>query len=106
MDEWKSYIDEAVDLRYGDLVIYKSSAATIGVTRDRSMYIGIIVDVKPHASLKKFYVLWHRLTDRLIPRIVFDANDLDSAWTIPHTADELLLLASRHNLECLTGISL
>ena len=107
MDDWKSFINETAGYHVGDLVLYRSEASIKGVTADRSMYVGVIVSVESSQSYAQYYgVHWHRLTDNLVPRTVFDATDSDSQRIASHSIKDLILLATKSDVEKLTEVYL
>lgn len=107
MDDWKSFVNETIRYHVGDLVLYRSEASTKGVTADRSMFVGVVVSEESNQSYDQYYrVRWHRLTDSLVPRTTFNAIDADSRRTVGHSIEDLILLATKSDVERLTGVSL
>lgn len=107
MDDWKSFINETAGYHVGDLVLYRPLASIDGVTADRSMFVGVVVGEESTRGYAQYYrVLWHRLTDDLVPRTTFDTTDDDSRRSVGHSIEDLILLATKSDVEKLTGVCL
>lgn len=114
MDDWKSFINETTGYHVGDLVLYRSPASIDCVTADRSMFVGVVVseesvvfsEESSERYTQYYIVRWHRLTDGLVPRTTFDITDSYSRRAIVHSIEDLILLATKSDVEKLTGVCL